>query len=108
MSTNTYKSGTERLRNRSLSRRQWERIYANRYLFDSSANNNNKLQEKPDTIERKKIHDRIMKLVEENKNKTEIVSILISEFPESNLRKFFDSYAQHHIDKKNKSVGEGR
>ena len=104
MATNTYKTGLSRLRQRSLSSKQKAGIYASRCLYDS-INHNNTFEENPDTVERKKIHCRIKEMIEDGKTKSEIVSCLISEFPESDLRRFFESYAQHHIDKQNKGKG---
>ena len=108
MATNTYKNGINRLSNRRISKEQRARINASRDIFVNFFNDNGN-QESPDTLERRQIHSRIMKLVEEGKCKEEIISILIKEFPESKLRNFFDSYAQHHINKiNNKSSGEAR
>ena len=105
MATNTYKSGLQRLNQRSLSSNQRAGIYASRCLYDPIIKSNNIFEENSDTVERKKIHCRIKKLVEDGKTKSEIVNCLISEFPESDLRRFFESYAQHHIDKQNKGKG---
>ena len=103
MATNSYKSGVDRLRKRQITKKQ-------RVIMDNRAGYSyyKKSETNPDTEERIQIHKIIISLVEQGKTKSEIVNILINKFPESELRRFFDSYAQHHIDKKNKLVDEGR
>lgn len=101
MATNTYKRGLDRLKNRK-NIPSWMKQRINHSYYPKSDIN-------PDTEKRLQIHRTIKDLVSQGKAKSEIIEILIEKFPESDLRKFFDSYAQHHIDKiKDRSSGEGR
>lgn len=98
------KDGLSRISRRNVSRRTIENIRRyEKYFFVPDVEPK---KESEETIERRKIHSRIQELLGLGNGKSEIVAILISEFPESKLRNFFDSYAQHHIDKKLEKEGK--
>lgn len=70
-------------------------------IWDSEQRNKNKVifQE---TIDRQNINNDIIRLISEGKGKIETLAFLNNKYPNSRLSKYFESWYNHHKERKNR------
>ncbi len=85
------KSGVERLNKTSS--------YKGGRYNEIGISESHKIPTSPDSIERRRIHEDIKRMIRKHHSKEEIISYLLKTYTNSTVKSFFETYVDYHFER---------